>query len=227
MSFIARLFSCLPMAACCLMAGLLSGCATVRNPQVVLGPKYKPTNVHRLASFIPPIIRRVAVLPISTGAEDWQGEVDRVNLQSVVQTELAQAKRFELVAIPSAQLRTWTGRPTWRSDDVLPSDFMKRLKETYDCDAALFVHLSTYHPYKPIVIGWNMKLIEATGRYVVWAVDETFDSNDASVSNAAQYYFLTHTPGHSADPERSAVLMSPRQFAEYTLDAVFETLPAR
>jgi hypothetical protein len=194
---------------------------------VALGPKYKPTNVHRLASFIPPVIRRVAVLPISTDTEDWQAEVDRVNLQGVVQTELNKAKRFELVAIPSTQLRSWTGRPTWRSDDILPSDFLKRLKETYDCDAALFVHLSAYHPYRPIVIGWNMKLVEAAGRYVLWSIDETFDSNDSSVANAAQYYFLQHTPGEHADPERTAILMSPRQFAEYTLSAVFDTLPTR
>jgi hypothetical protein len=206
---------------------VLTGCAATKHPQVVLGPKYKPTNVHRLASFIPPVIRRVAVLPISAGVEDWQGEIDRVNLQGVLQTQLGKAKRFELVAVPSAQLRAWTGRPTWRSDDLLPPDFMKRLKETYDCDAALFVHLGSYHPYKPIVMGWNMKLIEATGHYVLWSVDETFDSNDASVSNAAQYYFLTHTPGEHADPERSAVLLSPRLFAEYTLSAVFGTLPAR
>lgn len=210
-----------------LLAGSWTGCATARNPHVALAPKYKPSNIYQLASFIPPPIRRVAILPITAAPNDWQGEAARPQLQGVLSSELGKSKRFECVTVTPEQIQSWTGRSTWRSDDVLPADFLNRLHETYDCDAVLFAHLSSYHAYQPIVLGWNLKLIEVTGRYVIWSADETFDANQANVASAAQYYHLKNTPTEQTSPERSSILMAPRNFAQYTLAALFETLPAR
>ena len=211
----------------CLLAWFLAGCATARHPELVLGPKYKPSNVYQLSSFVPPPIRRVAVLPITASPQDWAAENGREQLQPVLQTEFTKSKRFETVTVSPEQIRAWTGRATWRSDDVLPADFFARLQQSYGCDAVLFTHLSSYHAYRPLVLGWNIKLIELSGSYVIWSVDETFDANNAPVANAAQVYYLKNTPTETTAPDHSTIMASPRQFAHYSLAALFETLPVR
>jgi|WetSurMetagenome_2_1015567.scaffolds.fasta_scaffold288482_2 hypothetical protein len=207
---------------------LLSGCAGIRSSKwaeaVFPGPAYQPTNIFRAAPQFPAHLRRVAVLPISVPEGDWQGVAGREELRGVLQSELGKAQRFEVVSVSVAQMRTLTGRDAWRPDEKLPHDLIDKLRKQFDCEGVLFAHLQPYRAYQPIKLGWNLKLADVEVRQILWAADEVFDASDASVVRAAQNYSKGHS-GVSGDD--TLVFHSPRQFGQYSLAALFATLPSR
>jgi hypothetical protein len=211
-----------------LLAFLLSGCASVRSTSwgssIFPGPEYQPTNVFRACAQLPTHLRRVAVLPISAPDKDWQAAAGRLELQQVIQSELGKAQRFEVVSVAPEQMRHLSGRETWRPDEKLPHDLLEKLRQQYDCEAVLLAHLQPYHAYQPIKVGWNLKLADLEARQIVWAADEVFDASDATVVRAAQRYYRDHGGGSGDD---AGVLYSPRRFSQYTLAALFNTLPGR
>lgn len=209
------------------LALLLGGCATGGKLYQTLGPSYQPDNIHCIYPILPDQIRRVAVLPISVDRGDWQAAREREFLQSVLYSELGKAKRFELVAVHPGQLRQWSGAEAWPTTEAVPDDLLAQLERRFQCDAVLFPHLRPFRAYKPIVMGWNLKLIECRSQQIFWSADEVFDASDERVVRAAQKYSQQH--GESwwqplADP--ASILSSPRRFGQYTLSALFATLPA-
>jgi hypothetical protein len=91
------------------------------------------------------------------------------------------------------------------------------LESRYRCDAVLFAHLTEYHPYPPIRMGWNLKLVQATNSAVLWSVDEIFDASRQEVVNSARRYYKGHEWGIRTVGNSRAILDSPRRFAMYTL----------
>ena len=81
----------------------------------------------------------------------------------------------------------------------------------------LFAHLTEYHPYPPIRMGWNLKLVQATNSAVLWSVDEIFDASRQEVVNSARRYYKGHEWGIRTVGNSRAILDSPRRFAMYTL----------
>jgi hypothetical protein len=206
----------------------LLGCATPASWPVAWTPpssEYKLHNVYRPTQHIPVHIRRVAVLPISAEPGDWQADQGRGELQSMLLTEMTKGQRFELVAASPELLVQLTGRDSWRADEILPHDFCEQLEAELGCDAILLAHLRPYHPYKPLVIGWNVKLLDLHSQSIVWAVDEVFDSAEPAVARAAQNYHQRQRIRWT--PEETMVLASPRRFGQFTLHAVCDALPPR
>jgi hypothetical protein len=203
---------------------LLSGCSTPIATPLALVHAYKPSNIYRGCTFLPPEVRRVAVLPITVDAGDVQAQTGKSDLGSILESELGKMKVFERVQVTEEQLKALTGRSGWRSEDVLPNDFFEKLSEAFGCDAVLFTHLRPYHAYQPIVVGWNLKLVHAKSHTIMWAADEVFDGAKASVTKAALCYWREQ-PVFLAPNETETVLISPRRFSQYTLCALLETIP--
>jgi hypothetical protein len=204
----------------------LTGCATSAPwPVACSSAEYKVHNVYRPTQHIPVHIRRVAVLPISAEPGDWQAYHGRDELQSVLLKEMGKAQRFELVAASPELLVHLTGRDSWCADELLPHDFCEQLEAELGCDAILLSHLRPYHPYKPLVMGWNVKLLDLHSQSIVWSVDEVFDAAQPAVARAAQNYHQTQRFRWAA--EETMVLASPRHFGEFTLHAVCDALPPR
>jgi hypothetical protein len=204
-----------------LLAVLSSGCVSSLRPEPTVS--IRPKNVFQLTSEIPSTIRRVALLPISSSQPDAAAH----QLQGVLKAELNHCGQFEVIEISPEQMALWTGRREWRPEEPMPADFIERVARELDCDAILFSHLAAYQPYKPILIGWNIKLVETNTGSIFWAVDEVFDSADADVAKGASRYGQNRVNGWGKLGQEDAVLLSPRKFAQFTLAAVFETLPTR
>jgi len=205
----------------------LAGCATGPLARSPAGPVYQPNNVYRASARMPPQIRRVAVLPMSVEANEWQADAGRTQMQRVLNEELGKARTFELVLVSPEQLAGWTGRTSWRAEEKLPPDFLERLQEALACDAVLFCHLRPYHAYQPLVIGWNFKLVDGRFRSIVWSADEVFDASEVAVANAARKYCQGRAEAARSWADAESVLMSPRRFGQYTLSALLTTLPER
>lgn len=223
---ITRLSPALLLAFAVLFGG---GCrsATKQLTDPIIGPSYVPSNFYRKTEELPLSLRRVAVLPITFSETAEAAESVEELLQSALLSEFNKAGKFELLVVRPDQLQQWTGKPRWNYQDALPADFLKRIHQNTGSDAVLFVHLSNYHPYRPIVMGWRMHLLTALHGDVIWSIDEVFDAGEESVSNAARRYSREHLRNHPTLEESRAILLSPRRFAQYTLAAVARTLPGR
>jgi hypothetical protein len=197
------------------------------QPSRVADLRYRPTNIYLKDSVIPPGLKRVAVLPITTvsATETFQAGADL--LQQYLGPELEKTKHFDLVVISPVQLRQWTGKDHWRADEALPQDLFDKIREGCGCEGVFFAQLTSYHPYQPVAVGWKLRLVEVDGKETLWSADEVLDAGNAQVANAARYYSgrQIYNEGPLDDP--SAILGSPSRFGQYTLSALLATLPAR
>ena len=176
--------------------------------------------------MLPGEVRRVAVLPLSYRESSALLVSGKESLAPVLANELTKAGRFESFLVEPAQLKQWTGREHWDAYEALPAAFFKVLVETTGADAVLFPTLSEYKPYPPMTIGWRMKLV-ATNADILWAVEDVFDASELGVSNAARRYDREHVRNNPVLEDSRSVLLSPTRFGQYTLQAIFETLPNR
>lgn len=207
---------------------LLIGCKALLPPNdMVIGPAYKPSNVYRASAVMPTTLRRVAVLPLAAVTPDAASEEGRLALEAVLGAELGKTRAFETVPLSSEQMVKLTGRASWSAEEALPASLVKAIRDRVGCDAILFPKLSLFRAYPPIAIGWNIKLVECQENRIVWSVDELFDSGDGAVANAARLYYKEHLRQPEPLSDSMSVFSSPRRFGQYTLQAVFATLPAR
>jgi hypothetical protein len=210
---------------------LLVGCSsmTIAHGEVIKGEDHRVSNVHRLAPKLPDRMRRVAMLPVSAEqANDMN--VGRESLEPILQAEFDRLNVFEVIRITPDQMRHFTGKQDWSSNEKLPADFLTTIKQETGCDAILFSRLTRYHAYPPMAVGWNLKLVDATDGQVWWAVDEMFDLADPTVVASARRYQLEHEKYYEANPllaDSRTALVSPRRFAAYTVAVLFDTLPDR
>lgn len=202
----------------------LTACKTPRLSDMVIGPSYQPSNIYMAGPVLPESIRRVAVLPLAAAAGDSASEFGRQTLEPVLQLELGKARLFERVPVTSEQLRQWTGRGEWSAQEALPLDLLQRIRTATGCDAVLFCQLTQYRPYKPLAIGWNMKLVEVRQPRIWWSVDEVFDAGHPAVVNGARRYYQSQARQTGPLADSYAILDSPRLFAQYTLAELLQTL---
>ena len=167
------------------------------------------------------------MLPVSVEPGDWQAEERRAELTTVLHSELGKAKAFELVVISPGQLQQWTGKASWNAEEKLPADFFDRLHDGSGCDAVLFSHLRPYRAYRPLVVGWNLKLVKSNTKTILWSVDEVFDASEPRVARAAEDYGRDHVEGTKPMAHMSSILNSPRQFSQFTLGSLLASLPQR
>lgn len=184
-------------------------------------------NAYRVSEWLPPQIRRVAVLPLTADTADPALEAGLVPLEPVLRSELAKCDLFELVFVPAEQMRRWTGQRNWTAEETLPVDFFKRLQEEYGCNAVLFSRLTRYQAYAPLQMGWNLKLIESENPRIRWAVDEVFDAGQAAVADEAKRYAAHNLSDGRPLADGGSILMSPTRFGQYSISSVLGTLPKR
>ena len=207
---------------------LIFGCASLPTPErMTLGPSYLPKNVHRQSTSFPDSLRRLAVLPLSVSGNDATIDAGRESLEPLLKLELQKSQAFELIFVTPADLNRWTGQRSWTSVETLPREFFDQLRASFACDGFLFCHLTQYHPYKPLALGWRLQLVDAREPRTWWSVDEVFDSSRIAVANAARRYYLDHFKDGAPASDSRFILSTPERFAQYTLDALFATLPTR
>jgi hypothetical protein len=205
----------------------LAGCTTHPWSDTVMGSSYQPSNFSRAGARLPSQLRRIAVLPLVSRFSDFTSETGRDQLQPVLAAELAKTRAFELIIVTPEQMRQWTGRPAWTPDEKLPDTFFERLRAALDCDGVLFCQLTLYRPYKPLAIGWHMRLVGISERTTWWTIDEVFDAGNPAVVNAARRYSQNQLQNPPPLADSYSIINSPSRFGQYTLQAAFATLPER
>jgi hypothetical protein len=216
------------IALAAVLAGFLAaaGCQTKSMSDPIFGPDYSATNAFRKEAVLPATVRRVAVLPLSFNERDSASVSGEQLMEPVFKAELNKASRFETVYVTPTQLELWTGRERWDDFEQLPPDLLRILGEKTGCDGVLFARLTQFKAYPPILVGWRMKLV-ALDADILWSVDELFDAAEEPVSNSARRYSRGRVKNNPVLEDSRSILLAPSSFGQYTLHAVFDTLPHR
>lgn len=203
---------------------LLSGCAFLEiEPPKIPAPPYVPTN-HQGDARLPGDIRRVAMLPVHGGnAADPES---CAALDPVLLTALQRQVRFEVVTVSREDCRQLFGSGSVGSTDALPPGLLEKIAATYAVDAVLFTDVTVYQPYRPLTMGLRAKLATAKDVRLVWAFDEVFSGEQASMQTSVQNYYAGVDKSAAMDVS-SAVLQSPTRFGAVCADLMFRTLPPR
>jgi hypothetical protein len=200
-------------------------CATAQAANVSLTTAYQPDNFHRAARKLPEDMRRVLVLPL-TGDSSYEQTESLESLYNVLIEELTKSKKFEVIRMTPAQLKAHTGKSTWRAEDALPETLMDSLGKAFACNGVLFCHLTTYRSYAPQSIGWRLKLVDARGGEILWAMDEVFDAGRPSVVTGVKS-FDRREQKPANDDDNWLTLHSPRRFGRYSIATALRLLPDR
>ncbi len=140
---------------------------------------------------------------------------------------LSRTQRFEVVDVTRAQLVRFVGSYQLNSSEALPHDLLDTLRKELAVDAVMFVDLTSFSPYPPLLVGLRAKLTALEDGKFLWNFDVTFSAADPTVVNAARRFALgavqTDTP---VDVSRGA-LQSPSRFIAYAASTAFATLPPR
>jgi hypothetical protein len=202
-------------------AAVLTGCLhpPASDPARV-GPFFTPPNHSGDASLGG--IRRVVVLPAwvpAGGRPEGAAEIDRILLAA-----LQQEKRFEVVAFSRAECWRRFRAESFSSATALPPDLFGFLQREYAADAVLFVDVTVYQPYKPILLGLRSKLAAIDGSRLIWTFDNQFSAENPAAANGARNRLLERDRSVPADLT-GIVLQSPSRFTAYSAAAMFATLP--
>lgn len=167
------------------------------------------------------------MLPITSEESNWHASTSTELLDQLLLTEIAKLNLFETVTISESQLSKWSNGNPLRIEERLPNSLLLKLQKELACDAVLFTHLQSYRPYKPMVAGWKLHLIDLRLQSTLWAAEETFDASDLRTANAARAHSKNNTTEKRIFTDSDQILLSPRQFNQFTIASIFKSLPHR
>lgn len=213
------------MAVACLL--VIAGCANPRLERSfndrLSGPAYAPVNVDGDEFFNSQFIR-VAVLPFarSSAASDFHSEIESTMLR-----ELRESGRFELIEISEADLYTEFGEGRFPVSNGINGSLVDWLYANYQIDGILFTTITTFRPYKPMVLGIRSQLIDIRGNAILWTADEVFNAGRAEVAMGARKYSQKNLEQRFPLQSSYSALLSPQRFAAYCAHTTYATLPQR
>ena len=187
------------------------------------GPFHAAVN-HAAEPHLPANLRRVVLLPLAGGsAADAESAAA---LSAVFAAELQKQNRFEVVTLTRDDMLRRFRRPEVLSTAALPHDLVAKLRRDLAVDGVMFVDLTVYKPYRPMMIGVRAKLATA-GEDVrlLWAFDNVFSAADPTVANSARHHFINSDRGGVPADLTPGVMHSPSKFAEFVAAQAFSTLP--
>jgi hypothetical protein len=192
------------------------------------GPFFTPANVKVSPDGLPANIRRVLLLPVSAEGLGLPDE-NLARIDAAFLTELNRAARFEVVTLSRDELVRLAGVRQLNSTAAMPPAFLDHVFNVYNdygADAVLFVDLTAYSAYPPLLIGVRAKLASVHESDIPWAADISFSAADPAVANAARRHALSIAPQGPVDLSHT-ILQNPARFAGYVAEATFATLPTR
>ena len=206
---------------------LLAGCETVHEPfaHKAKAPQFfTPTNFTG-DTRLPVNLHRVILLPVYGGS--IVPPETSSSIEEIFATELQKQMRFEVVRFSRDDCQRDFGVPELSSVGALPHDFLATLGRQYAAEAVLFIDVTAYRGYRPLVLGIRSKLATVEQTRLLWSFDEIFSADDAAVGNSVRHFYGSADPsGIPVDASRAG-LQSPGKFAAYVAAATFNTLPPR
>ena len=186
---------------------------------------YQPVNFNG-EKQLPAGLRRVLVLPVY-GGQVVTAETSQV-LDGILINALQQKARFEVVSVSREEMQRRFSQPEFSSAALLPHRFLDELGQAYGAEAVLFVDVTLYAPYAPLAVGFRTKLVSVTDVRLIWTFDDAFSASDPTVVNSVQRAGRKEGSAARVPADMTVgTFQSPRRFAAYAADTMFDTLPPR
>ena len=221
------LIRCLISGMLCGLLVMLTGCESSRE---VFAHKPKEKQTFTPSNFtgdtrLPVNLHRVVLVPVFGGS--IVPPETAASIEEVFATELQKQLRFEVVRFSRADCQRRFGTPEFSSVGVLPHDFLATLGREYGAEAVLFVDVTSFKGYRPLVLGVRAKLATVEQTRLIWSFDEIFSADDPAVGNSVKHFYgASDSSGIPLDASHAG-LQSPGKFAAYVAAATFHTLPPR
>lgn len=206
---------------------LVAGCESHSGALLHKGKEkqyFTPTNFSG-DTRLPVNLHRVLLLPVYGGAIVPPETAS--SIEEVFVAELQKTQRFEVVRISRADCMRHFGSPDFSSVGVLPHDFLASLGREYAADGVMFVDITSYRGYRPLVLGVRAKLATVEQTRLLWTFDEIFSADDPLVGNSVRHFYGSADPSGIPLKSGQGALQSPGKFAAYAGAATFDTLPPR
>lgn len=207
---------------------LLVGCQSWRDDLMDDAQKkqfYRPTNFNG-EKQLPASLRRVLVLPVY-GGQVVAAETSQV-LDEILVSALQKKARFEVVSVGRDEIQRRFSQPEFSSAALLPHGFLDELGRAHGAEAVLFVDITLYTPYSSLAVGFRAKLVSVTDVRLIWTFDDAFSTSDPTVVNSVQRAGRKEGAAARVPADMTVgTFQSPRRFAAYAADTMFETLPPR
>lgn len=223
LSFIHR-FQLLATLIACFV--LLQGCTLSKKVSDLWSDKPEPFEAENAyqTGELQPELARVAILPVFNDAK--QGP-NLTLMDSVFYSELNKTLLFEVVPASRAMMKMQFGQPHFSTVDPIPAELFPKIKSACNAQAALFVEITHYDPYRPMAIGLRSKLADLETGQILWAFDQVFDAGDPRVAHSAMQYFEQLNTNQYPLNRAESILQSPERFSRFVAYAAFQTLPQR
>ena len=202
----------------------ISSCRKLEHEKIIAEAEpFKPRNLYPVER-IPAYFNRVVILP--NFHFDQNSQVLKFS-DEIFHKELSKVGIFEPILLSKNSCLELFGKEMYSSSESLPDNFLKVLVDRYSANGVLFIDLHSFSPYRPMSLGVRSKLVDLKSGEFMWAIDETFDSGNASVMVAINNFQRSHHVQALSDKTTTSVLQSPRFFCKYVAHSVFSTLPKR
>src|ERR1039458_2541993 len=129
------------------MCAAIGGCQSAPPHASLFEQNFRPDNIFVYPPKLSLNLQRVAVLPIATETAGSDLPEGCQTLTPVLWEQLVKTKKFEVVAVDAATLRSRTGQVNWTGGENLPPDFLAFLRREYGCDGVVFAGVTGYRAY--------------------------------------------------------------------------------
>ncbi len=192
-----------------LLLALLCGCSLLGRPQA------DPVRFPYLRDPAIDGVRRLVFAPCYRG-------VDCGDAAAVLDTSLSAAWRelgtWEVVVIRRAERDELFGTEALTSNRIEPAG-LRRLRDRYRAEAALFFQVDAFDSYDPVAIGLRGYLVSTADGAVLWSGGGHFDGRREDIqADLASWYGWTVGSGHERLGGWRTALSSPSLFARYVAD---------
>ena len=194
------------------------------NNGAYVGPFYTVGNVYETLEGLEPHIKRVAIMPLTSGRGNRDAERGVPQMQAILTEEFSRNRIFDIVTVTPNRMQRMFGKKAIYADEPLPHNFLQTLQRQTGCQAVLFTELTTFRAYPPVALGWKIHLFDLESEKLIWAVDEVFDGGQSPVANSLRRHIRKNHSTHNSAATELLVLDSPREMARYSLSELIGTL---
>lgn len=165
-------------------------------------------------------IRRVIVIPFAY--ESDREEVVKEVTESIT-IELQKTGDLDVVLPYENISLLLEGRQLWDKGSI-NSEILTEARKRFGADAIISGAITHYKPYKPLILGLKLGMINTDTGSLLWSFDGVFDSNDIKVTNMAKSYFEKSSQKELSIYGWEIMLLSMGQYTRFVANQIVSTL---
>ena len=109
--------------------------------------------------------------------------------------------------------------------DKFTYDELSEMRTKLRTDAIIFGAITDYTPYPHMSVGLNMKMLDIKNGYLIWGVEQFWDSTDYNLQKRMKLFHNTNNRDGYNPLGWELIMTSPRAFNKFVSHEIAQTLP--